>query len=391
MITICELFQKYEAAAQASYDPSLITEAHVLALANEAQLCEENKQYIKAFLDEADEMVLRFIWRFYHFLFCTDEDFSADIWQLDTIQMPESIETKYPGCIKSVVYLLAADHLRVWQQSRGLPAAMIDEYYGRYRGVVRLNLINPETYGLCRLSPFLYGYAKPFILGVGRLNFQLIGYKDYCEMYEDAQGNRLFAALPNYGYNAEGLRGDAGAKPQYQKTQDTLLAHVFDAAGRLKLQAEEIDLKKWMLVLHPGDAVWTIHIPGGRKLNTDEVLQSIADAAKLFEQHFPPYKAFVCHTWFIDPGLRDEIIRKGSNMAAFADLFDVISGPDNENHSIYEHVFQVKKQPLENLVPQNDFQARILKRALEGKKIYWSYGVLKKDVAARVLRPEAKS
>lgn len=69
MLTICELFQKHEAAAQASYDPSLITEAHVLTLANEAQLCEENKQYIKAFLDEADETVLRFIWRFYHFLF----------------------------------------------------------------------------------------------------------------------------------------------------------------------------------------------------------------------------------------------------------------------------------------------------------------------------------
>ena len=106
--------------------------------------------------------------------------------------------------------------------------------------------------------------------------------------------------------------------------------------------------------------------------------ESIKDAAFLFEKYFPPAKAFVCHTWFIDPGLRGEIIKDGSNMAAFADLFDVISGPDNENHSVFEHVFKVKRQPLEDLNPQNDFQNRVLQRAMRGEKIYWSYGVLKR-------------
>ena len=67
-------------------------------------------------------------------------------------------------------------------------------------------------------------------------------------------------------------------------------------------------------------------------------------------------------------------------MAAFADIFDVISGPDNKNHSIFEHIFNVKKQPLENLVPTNDFQKRILARALRGERIYWGYGVLKKGI-----------
>ena len=96
-------------------------------------------------------------------------------------------------------------------------------------------------------------------------------------------------------------------------------------------------------------------------------------------QCLKPIKAFVCRTWFIDPGLRD-IIKEGSNMRSFADLFDVICNEDNENHSLFEHIFVTNRTDLSNLIPKNDFQRKMLARAMRGEKIYWSYGLLKKSV-----------
>ena len=63
----------------------------------------------------------------------------------------------------------------------------------------------------------------------------------------------------------------------------------------------------------------------------------------------------------------------------FADRFDIICVTDNENHSLYQHIFQCARCPLGELVPQNDFQAKMLQRAKEGKKTYWSYGILKQS------------
>ena len=34
---------------------------------------------------------------------------------------------------------------------------------------------------------------------------------------------------------------------------------------------------------------------------------------------------------------------------------------------------------INNLVPKNDFQRKMLASAMNGEKIYWSYGLLKKE------------
>lgn len=313
-------------------------------------------------------------------LFETNENFYEDIWQLEKIKLPENSEEKFPGLINSIVYLFAEDNLRAWLRNKDLNADdALEYYYEFYRSMVNANLISHDTYGLCRMASFLYGYAKPFFLKIGRLVFQYFVYRDYSKMYEDECGKRVFVALPNYTYNNKGLQEKDGFVPIYEKNDNILTAHTFEKNGAIKCETSKIDLDKYKLILKPGDAVLTIHIPGGGKLDINKVKKSISDAKVFFRKHFPAFKAIVCQTWFIDPHLRGEVVKDGSNMAAFADLFDVICGTDNENHSIFEHVFRVKKQPLENLIPQNDFQNRILTRALNGEKIYWSFGVLKKE------------
>jgi hypothetical protein len=205
-------------------------------------------------------------------------------------------------------------------------------------------------------------------------------------MYEDDAGNRIFAALPNYTYNQRGLQEENGYVPAYQKEGSILTAHLFNEKGRLQPISQRIDTENLRLMLQPGDKIITIHIPGGGKLYPDEVMASIRAADKLFSRYFQPFKAIVCETWFIDPALRDDVVKDGSNIAAFADLFDIICGTDNNNHSIFEHIFKVKRQPLENLEPQNEFQRRMVERAIAGEKLYWSYGVLKKKYCNELLK-----
>lgn len=371
------LLKKYHDAAKASFREDWCDPAKVRAIAQQAGLGEMFCSLLEEFLLWADEEVKQFMWLFYYLQFCGDEDFYANIWELDTIPMHKEAEERFPGCMKSVVYLLSWKRLDTWVRERNLPEAVSEAYFERYRYLSSLNEITHDTPALCRLSPFLYGYSKPFTLRLGRLSYQLIPFKDYSELYEDAQGNRLFAALPNYRYGEDGLQAEDGFLPIHEIRDNALTAHVFGPDGHLRLQPETVDLKKYHCVLSPEDDVITVHIPEGGRLELSQVKESLAMAKDVYGKYFPQAKAIVCQTWFIDPNLRGPVIRDGSNMAVFADLFDVICGPDNEYHSIYEHVFKVKKQPLADLTPRNSLQERILRYALEGGKMYWGFGVLK--------------
>ena len=382
MNDILQCFEKYKEDAERSFDPRFVCREIIMANAKAAALSEENLTFISDFLDYADEKLMHFIWQYYYLLFETEEDFSSDIWELDKIEVPKEADEKFLGGVKAVIFLLAAENLKKWGKGKELDEnALIESYYDRYRYMVSLNQVSHETYGLIRLSPFLYGYAKPFILRVGRLNFQLYKFQDYGELYEDKDGNRIFAALPNYTYDENGLQAKEGFVPSYVADEKYVTAHVFDFEnkGKLSLKPQKIDLSVYEKKLVPGDRTITVHIPEGGKLTSDIVVKSIKDAQVIFRKYFPPFKAVVCQTWFISPGLRGEVIKDGSNMAAFADLYDVISGTDSNNHSIFEHIFRVKKQPLENLVPENDFQRCVLERALRGEKLHWGFGILKHE------------
>ena len=375
-----ELFVKYEKSARESFDPMFVSLEHVLAIADEAALPQENKQFLADFFDYADTELLQFIWLFYYIQYHTDEDFKHDIWFLDTLPMPKEAEQKFPGGIKAITYLLAVENLKKWVGERNLGYDIVEAYFGRYNYVAELNLITPGTRGLCRLTPFLHGYSKPFSLRLGRLAFQLKSFTDHMDLYENKDGDRIRVATKNCGYDDNGLPlENGGVTPVYEKKGDTLICQTFDKKGRLCKDTITVDLNEYSLALTASDDVVTIHIPEGGKLTMESIKESLVRAREIYSKYFPGFKGFVCRTWFIDPALRGEIIKDTSNMAMFADLFEVHCEQDQDNHSIFEHVFKVARQPLENLVPANDFQKRLVDRALRGEKIYCSYGIMRND------------
>ena len=393
-MTVCEKFGldhevllKYEKAAEAAYPENAyrFEKSYVAQKCEEAELCEEHRKLILDFMDFAvqDEDILRFMWLYFYFQFETDECFMDHLWGdgLDGVPVPEVCDRVSPGVLKSVVYLIASDHLSEFLKKQNLPESYMTSYYEAYKKHAQNNIISHNTYGLCRYAPFMYTYAYPFILRIGRLTYQVLSFKDYCEVYEDEEGKRTILALPNYTYNEQGYQDVTSSfRPVYKKNGDMVLAHTFDEKGLLSEKALEYDLKKLTKVYSPGDKVITIHIPGDGKLSPELVEQSLKDAEVILGKCFAKYhwKGFVCQTWFLDTQLR-EVLPPESNMLKFQDRFDLVMAGDNRNHSLFEHIFRVKPTDLSNLVPKNCFQEVMLQRAVEGKKMYWGFGILKRD------------
>lgn len=381
MEKVLEIFESCKQKADETFNADLWSEENILSHARQAQLDAENIKFLTDFIGFADEELKRFMWQFYYMLFKTDNNFWDDIWVLEKIPFPADADEKFPGAMKGCIYLLAADHLCAWSENTEFdPDEIVESYYDRYRKFVERNRYSHNTSGICRLSPFLYAYAYPHILPIGLLTFQRRPSERFCEVYENNNGERLFVALPFYNYDEKGYQAAEGYLPVYELNGDFLTANTFGEKGKLNLTPETIDLKNYTKILSGGDPIVTIHIPGGRSLDNELVRQSIRDAKRLCKKYFPPFKAIVCTTWFIDPNLRGEVIKDDSNMAKFADLFDLVCARDNKNASIFEHVFETVEQPLENLVPRNDFQKRLVDRALRGEKIYWTFGILKNDI-----------
>ena len=137
---------------------------------------------------------------------------------------------------------------------------------------------------------------------------------------------------------------------------------------------ESADYKK---VLKQGDPVLAVHIPGNDKLTQEAVEESFALAEEFFTQYFPKYhsKAYVCSSWLLDTGL-SQFLPENSNILKFQKFFNIVSGPVND-FSLYKNIFGLEQAcPLEQLVPTNSFQKKVLEYVKDGGLLYSGKGYI---------------
>lgn len=136
--------------------------------------------------------------------------------------------------------------------------------------------------------------------------------------------------------------------------------------------------KLWPLRL--GDKVLNVHVPQGGRLDADDCLDSFAAAEKFFARHFP---TFGCKCFFIDSWLLGDInaslLPEGSNILAFASLFDVFAQTDSKGFEDAERIFDCKKRPISELDDSTS-----LRRAV--KALLLSGGNLRRGFGTRYLR-----
>lgn len=383
------LLEKYRESADAAFAKNAwrFSEKAFADKLDDAALNPQNRADLEAFMCFAreDEGLLRALWLFYYFQFNTDECFLFSLWGdgLDSVKAPAVCEERFPGYFRSAVYLASVDHLIDHLKKHGLPSDYVNKYYEKYKVFADENMESHYTYGFCRLAPFMYVYAYPAIAKIGRLIYQIHKPEDWLEIYTDDTGELVLIALPTYTYNGEGHRDEDGAlRPVYRKEGDTLFAHRFDSEGHLCPTPERLDLKRYRLLLDKDEYVAYIHIPADGKLTPEAVDTSLKEARETLPRLFPtfPVRRFACSTWLLDTHLA-EVLPEGSNILSFGERFVRALGPDNKNASLHSHIFRVPLDvPLEKLVPANGFQKKMLARALAGKAMYWTFGILRESV-----------
>lgn len=258
------------------------------------------------------------------------------------IPLPKESEQAYPGFFSTTIFLAAAAYFESFLRTTGLQNTkydFLDTYYKNIRRFMEMNFVRDHTYALLRHGYFLYGYARPFILRIGRLAYELRRYS-----------TRLYRICEN----------SAGE-------------HLFVKSG------EAIPNGYWE-VIREGEPYVTIHIPGEGKLLPNEVQESLQDAAVILRKVFQKYeiKYFLCDSWLLSPQIR-AFLKESSNIRKFQDLFDLAPG-ESERNALYEHIFRVPPCPIENLVPQNDFQRSVLSIYKQGGELCNGIGILKKQL-----------
>ncbi len=319
----------------------MFTKENILYHAQRAGMPDEFLNEISQYLDFANNNadILSALHDYYNKLF-NDEKAIFPIHLVRDIPLPEESEKLYPGFFSTVIFLAAAGHFLDYVAASGFDTPelnLADTYYKNLRRFMQMNFVRDNTYALLRHGYFLYGYAKPFSLRIGRLAYEL---RQFCKsdkyvVCTDCDGNRIFAesgkAIPD---------------------------------GLTRLTAD-------------GEKYVTIHIPGEGRLDEKAIANSLEKAIPILRSAFKSYspRQIMCTSWILSPQLRS-FLKPDSNIMKFQAMFDIVQG-DIAPNAIHENIFKIPLCPVEEIVPQNTFQASVLEVYKKDGAIFNGIGILK--------------
>lgn len=228
----------------------------------------------------------------------------------------------------------------------------------------------------------IYRFIKPRIFGLGRLEFELTEhFFDYEVWRERTTGKHLPLIDDGVRFEENGFPWHGGKLSTARQETDTqVTGYTYLPDGRLDPTPVTLDKSRYERCLTRGDAVLSVHIPVGGRLDADAAEESFGYVGSFMANYFPEvdYKAFVCSSWLLDTNLR-HFVGPESNMLKFQNRFTV--GLSHRNgFSVYDDIFQVPKHcPLEELVPTNRFQREILAMLKAGGTLYSGRGYILTD------------
>ena len=296
--------------------------------------------------------------------------------------LSEYSDKNNPGLFETVLFLVAADAFEKFLIKNNLDSNennFLDSYYKNVRRFMQMNYVRDNTYALIRHGYFLYGYARPFILRIGRFSFELRQfYNSRFDIYENEQ-QRLFIGGKGLKINEKGYFDDNGKPALYKIDGGNLICNKFLPDGRLDDKPFTLDLNKWNKVFCDGDYYLTVHIPGDGKLDKDSIESSFELAIPMLKKVFSKYspKHILCSSWLISPQLKPHL-KESSNILLFQSYFDSVC-TDVDTNAIFEHIFKCPVCPVENLKAINSLQFAVLDLYKSGVGLRYGTGILKKE------------
>ncbi|MBR2042844.1 MAG: hypothetical protein IJ946_00735 [Clostridia bacterium] len=243
------------------------------------------------------------------------------------------VEDEQSSIIFSLAYLMRALYIKDYLKEKGIPLEHLESIMGVWRNASNRSFKKYGFYGLNGVyRSFLCGYMQPARYTLGRLNFEMAPLEDNYAVYKTENGIA-------YTNSDEEIKGEC--------------------------------------VLKKGDPVLYVHIPENGPLLPDLVDDSFNKAKEFFAAYFPEYnfRAFVCSSWLLDENLKT-VLKPTSNIIAFQNRFTIAAKKEN-NFSLYWHVLGIEDfLPIDQLVPANDFQSRIINHVKEGTPLYSGKGFI---------------
>lgn len=159
--------------------------------------------------------------------------------------------------------------------------------------------------------------------------------------------------------------------------------------GRLQFQPTVYDKNVYRFgdyTLNPGDRIYGCHIPSAGKLTPELCMDSLDRAYNFFKEALRgdilPVR---CSSWLLYPPYEEHVFPAGSNMQAFARMFDILSSTGfPEDLYIMQTVFGVPGMADPDSLPQETALQRNLAAYLKSGGTFGSaYGILLYDGAKK--------
>jgi hypothetical protein len=222
------------------------------------------------------------------------------------------------------------------------------------------------------------GFAEGRLLRIGRFNIELKpSFAGRIQVFRHIDGriqtlvDDLKLHQSGFALGSLGYTDECGSREaSMHETTEAWRGYPVLPDGRAA--AVEICLPKseWQLVLRWGDPVLSVHIPPDESLAPAVCEQSYREAAKLIRTCYPEFqaKAFVCHSWLMDPQL-SALLKPEANIVTFQQKYTVFPA-QSSGKAIFRFVFERQYDRLEDLPETTSLERALKQHYLAGNFIY---------------------
>lgn len=154
--------------------------------------------------------------------------------------------------------------------------------------------------------------------------------------------------------------------------------------GRLQYNLSNLPIEKCTFgdtTITSNDVILDIHIPSGKKLSPESVIDSLCRAYDYFaDLRIDGLLYFCCNCWLLYSGYKDTIFKRESNLYKFADIFKIISSFETASFSDAWRVFNTNDiSDLDSLPVSTSLQRRFVEYIRHGGKFGRGIGILAVD------------
>ena len=226
-------------------------------------------------------------------------------------------------------------------------------------------------------------YVDERILNIGRLRFEMVhSLESHILVLHNNHGENsiLFdGAKINCAGRLLGTPPDEDNRSYFtamtEETEAAYYGFCAEKSGNCTCCRQVFPKDVWHRVLEAGDSVLSVHIPNKGALTNDACRDSFQRAQSVFSVCYPEFhwKAFHCHSWMLDPQLR-EFLSESSNILAFQRNFTIYAG-ETKGQDVFNFVFKLKFNTYQDMPEDTSLQRALKKHYLNGKYLYEYEGI----------------